>query len=220
RRATVDGAPQSPAEARVAAGTRGEQTSGTSYFGVIDRDGNVVSCIPSEGAKSGPIIPGTGLALSWRGFQAKTERGHAAAIAPGKRPRLTPCPALVLKDGEPVMALGGYGGDHIPQSMLQVFLNIVQFGLDPQEAVEAPRFYTYSFPNSQTPSAYSPGLIAIEGRVPAEVMDALRQRGHTVNAHPDWWEGACLNGALLRDPATGVLQGGADPRGEAFAVAY
>lgn len=69
-------------------------------------------------------------------------------------------------------------------------------------------------------SAYSPGLVAVEGRVSVEVLEALRKRGHTVNAHPDWREGACLNGALMRDPVTGVLQGGADPRGEAFAVAY
>lgn len=219
-RATVEGAPRSPREARAASGTKGDDTSGTSYFGVIDRAGNIVSCIPSEGAKSGPIIPGTGLALSWRGFQAKTERGHAAAIAPGKRPRLTPCPALVLRDGEPVMALGGYGGDHIPQSVLQVFLNMVEFGMDPQEAVEAPRFYSYSFPNSQTPSAYNPGLVTLEGRIPSAVSEALRAKGHAVAAHPDWWEGACLNGALVRNPATGVLQGGADPRGEASAVAY
>lgn len=218
--ATAEGEPQSPAEAIVAAATAGEETSGTSYFGVIDRHGNVVSCIPSEGAKSGPIIPGTGLALSWRGFQSKTEPGHAAAIAPGKRPRLTPCPALVLRGGEPVMALGGYGGDHIPQSVLQVFLNIVEFGLDPQEAVEAARFYSYSFPNSQTPSSCNPGLMRVEQRVAAGVLESLRQLGHTVEAHPPWWEGACLNGALLRDPTSGVLQGGADPRGEAFAVAY
>ena len=219
-RATVEGAPQSAAEATAPAGTRGKETSGTSYFGVIDKRGNIFSCIPSEGAKSGPIIPGTGLALSWRGFQAKTEPGHAAAIAPGKRPRLTPCPALVLKDGEPVMALGGYGGDHIPQGTLQVFLNMIEFGLDPQEAVEAPRFYTYSFPASQTPPAYNPGLMRIEKRVALGVFESLRERGHTVEAHPEWWEGACLYGAIVRDPVSGVLQGGADPRGEAYAVGY
>ena len=69
-------------------------------------------------------------------------------------------------------------------------------------------------------SAYSPGLLAVKGRVPVEVLEALHKRGHTVNAHPDSWEGACLNGALMRDPVTGMLQAGSDPRGEAFAVAY
>jgi len=219
-RATLDGAPQSPAEAVAGAGTAGHEAAGTSYFGVIDRHGNIFSCTPSEGAKSGPIIPGTGLALCLRGSQSKVEHGHPAALGPGKRPRLTPAPALVLKGGQPVIALGGYGGDHIPQGTLQVFLNVVEFGLDPQEAVEAPRFYSYSFPNSGFPSAYNPGLMRAERRIAAEVLESLRQRGHTVEAYPDWWEGSCLYGVIIREPSTGVLQGGADPRGEAYAVGY
>jgi gamma-glutamyltranspeptidase/glutathione hydrolase len=187
---------------------------------VIDKDGNIFSCTPSEGAKSGPIIPGTGLALCLRGSQSKVEPGHPAALAPGKRPRLTPAPALVLKDGQPVMALGGYGGDHIPQGTLQIFLNVVDFGLDPQEAVEEPRFYSYSFPNSSSPAAYQPGLMRAEGRIAPEVLEALRQRGHKVERYPDWWEGSCLYGVIIRHPQTGVLQGGGDPRGGAYAVGY
>jgi gamma-glutamyltranspeptidase / glutathione hydrolase len=219
-RATLPGAPQSPAEAAAAAGTPGQEAAGTSYFGVIDQHGNIFSCTPSEGAKSGPIIPGTGMALCLRGSQSKVEPGHPAALAPGKRPRLTPAPALALKDGQPVIAFGGYGGDHIPQGTLQVFLNLIEFGLDPQEAVEAPRFYSYNFPNSGFPSAYNPGLMRAEGRIAADVLEALRQRGHKVEAYPDWWEGSCLYGVITRDPRTGVLQGGADPRGEAYAVGY
>ena len=219
-RATIEGAPQSAAAAKAVAPTAGPSAAGTSYFGVVDRNGNMFSCIPSEGAKSGPIVPGTGMALSWRGFQSKTEPGHPAALAPHKRPRLTPCPSLVLKGGEPVMVLGGYGGDHIPQGTLQLFLNMVEFGFDPQEAVEAPRFYSYSFPNSQYPSAYNPGLMRAEARLGSEWMAELRSRGHVVEAHPDWWEGACLYGAITRDPQSGVLQGGADPRGESYAIGY
>ena len=219
-RATLDGAPQSPAEAVAVAGAAGHEAAGTSYFGVIDRHGNIFSCTPSEGAKSGPIIPGTGMALCLRGSQSKIEPGHPAALGPGKRPRLTPAPALVLKDGQPVLALGGYGGDHIPQGTLQVFLNVVEFGFDPQEAVEAPRFYSYSFPNSGFPSAYNPGLMRAEGSITPDVLAALRQRGHTVEPYPDWWEGSCLYGVIRRDPSSGVLQGGADPRGEAYAVGY
>jgi gamma-glutamyltranspeptidase / glutathione hydrolase len=219
-RATLDGAPQSAREATVVAGTMGTEAAGTSYFGVIDKAGNIFSCTPSEGAKSGPIISGTGLALSLRGSQSKVEAGHPAAVGPGKRPRLTPAPALVLKDGQPVMALGGYGGDHIPQGTLQIFLNAVEFGLDPQEAVEEPRVYSYNFPNSGYPSTYLPGVMRAEGRLPTEVLEALRQRGHTVERLPDWFEGACLYGMIIRHPQTGVLQGGADPRGEAYAVGY
>jgi gamma-glutamyltranspeptidase/glutathione hydrolase len=194
--------------------------AGTSYFGVIDKDGNIFSCTPSEGAKSGPIIPGTGLVLSLRGSQSKVQPGHPAALGPHRRPRLTPAPVLVLRDGHAVMALGGYGGDHIPQGTLQVFLNVVEFGLDPQEAVEAPRCYTYNFPNSSYPYAYFPGVMRMEGRMPADAYEGLRQRGHTVEALSDWWEGSCLYGVIRRNPETGVLQGGADPRGEAFAVGY
>jgi gamma-glutamyltranspeptidase / glutathione hydrolase len=219
-RATLDGAPQSAREAVAAAGTMGTEAAGTSYFGVIDKDGNIFSCTPSEGAKSGPIIPGTGLALCLRGSQAKAEAGHPAVVGPGKRPRLTPAPALVLKDGQPVMALGGYGGDHIPQGTLQIFFNAVEFGLDPQEAVEEPRVYTYNFPSSGSPATYLPGVMRAEGRISAEVFEALRQRGHTVERLPDWFEGACLYGMILRHPQSGVLQGGADPRGEAYAVGY
>jgi gamma-glutamyltranspeptidase/glutathione hydrolase len=219
-RATIDGAPQSAAEATAIPGTPGQAAAGTSYFGVMDRQGNIFSCTPSEGAKSGPIIPGTGLVLCLRGSQSKVEAGHPAALGPGRRPRLTPAPALVLRQGQPVMALGGYGGDHIPQGTLQVFLNVMEFGLDPQEAVEAPRFYSYSFPNSSFPSAYHPGLLRAEGRIAPPVLDALRRRGHHVEPYPDWWEGSCLYGVIRRHPQTGVLQGGADPRGEAYAVGY
>jgi gamma-glutamyltranspeptidase len=155
-----------------------------------------------------------------RHHQGQLPSGILRALAPGKRPRLTPAPALVLKDGQPVIALGGYGGDHIPQGTLQVFLNVVEFGLDPQEAVEEPRFYSYSFPNSSYPSAYQPGLMRAEGRIAPEVLEALRQRGHKVERYPDWWEGSCLYGVIIRHPETGVLQGGADPRGEAYAVGY
>jgi gamma-glutamyltranspeptidase/glutathione hydrolase len=196
------------------------ESAGTSYFGVIDRDGNIFSCTPSEGAKSGPIVPGVGMAISLRGSQSKVQPGHPAALGPHKRPRLTPAPALVLRDGQPLIALGGYGGDHIPQGTLQVFLSLVEFGLDPQEAVEAPRSYTYNFPNSGYPYPYFPGVMRTEGRVVPEVREGLRQRGHKVEALPDWWEGSCLYGVITRNPQTKVLQGGADPRGEAYAVGY
>jgi gamma-glutamyltranspeptidase/glutathione hydrolase len=219
--AALEGAPRSALEAASAVAATGDDTADTSYFAVIDRDGNIFSSTPSEGTKSGgPIIPGTGLAYSLRGSQSKVQEGHPSAIAPGKRPRLTPCPGLVLRDGKPVMALGGHGGDHIPQGMLQIFLNRVEFGLDPQEAVEEPRFYSYNFPNSSFTSNYQRGVMRAEGRIPAEVLDRLQQMGHKVERYPDWWEGSSLYGMITRNPETGVLQGGADPRSEAYAVGY
>ena len=217
RRATLAGMPQSPRQATTAGAGDG---AGTCAFGVIDRDGNMFSSIPSEGAQSGIIVPGTGMVLCLRGMQSKNEPGHPAALAPWKRPRITPAPALALKDGAPAMVLGGYGGDHIPQGMLQLFLNIVEFGLDPQEAVEEPRFYTYNFPSTGLASNYEPGTMRAEGRILQEVLAELRQRGHKVEHYPDWWEGACMYGAVTRDPQTGLLRGGADPRGDAFAIGY
>ena len=220
-RATFDGAPQSPREAEAAVATAGVSEGGTSYFGVIDRDGNVFSCTPSEGTKNGgPIIPGTGLAFSLRGTQSKLTEGHPAAIAGGKRPRLTPAPALVLRDGEAVMALGAHGGDHIPQGTLQLLLNVLEFGRDPQEAVEEPRFYSYNFPNSNWMSKYEPGMLRLEGRITDDVAKELRDKGHTIEMYPDWWEGSALYCVITRNPETGVLQGGADPRCEAHAVGY
>lgn len=219
-RATFPGDPQSPTQATPEAGVAGAHGPGTSYFGVIDGDGNLFSCTPSEGAKSGPIVPGTGMSISVRGSQSKLESGHPAALGPGKRPRLTPAPALVLRGGHPVFVLGGYGGDHIPQGMLQIFLNVVEFGMDPQEAVEAARFYTYNFPGSTHPWAYRPGLMRAESRIPVEIFEALRALGHKLDPYPDWWEGACLYALISRNSQSGVLQGGADPRGESYAVGY
>lgn len=212
--------PASAREAVRGADLPGPNGPGTSYYGVIDGAGNIFSCTPSEGAKSGPMVPGTGMSISLRGAQSKLDPAHPACLGPGKRPRLTPAPALVMKDGQPCMAIGGYGGDHIPQGMLQVFLNIVDFGLDPQEAVEAWRAYSYSFPQSTYPYASKPGLMRAEGRIGSEAAEGLRKLGHRLELYPDWWEGACLYGAIVRNPGTGLLQAGADPRGEAYALAY
>ena len=220
--ATLQGAARNGPGIAAATRTTREEDGDTSYYAVIDKEGNIFSCTPSEGTTSGggPIIPGTGLSLPLQGYQSKVEEDHPASIAPGKRPRLTPAPALVLRDGQPVMALGGHGGDHIPQGMLQVLLNVVEFGLDPQEAVEEPRFYSYNFPSSQHPSTYHPGMMRAEGRILEAVIDSLRQRGHRVERYPDWWEGSGLYGVITRNPETGVLRGGADPRCEAYAVGY
>ena len=220
-KATIDGAPQSPREAAVPVGTAGVSGGGASYFAVIDRDGNIFSSTPSEGTKNGgPIIPGTGLAFSLRGSQSKLTEGHPASVAGGKRPRLTPAPALVLRDSEPVMALGAHGGDHIPQGTLQLLLNVPEFGRDPQEAVEEPRFYSYNFPSSNWVSKYEPGMLRLEGRISDEVAGKLRRKGHTIEKYPDWWEGSALYCVITRNPETKVLQGGADPRCETHAVGF
>ncbi|PKB71852.1 MAG: hypothetical protein BZY87_03190 [SAR202 cluster bacterium Io17-Chloro-G6] len=221
RQPALNGGPLSPKDAAAPLATAGVSGGGTSYFGVIDRNGNIFSSTPSEGTKNGgPVIPGTGLAFSMRGSQSNLTAGHPASVEPGKRPRLTPAPSLVLKDGEPVMALGAHGGDHIPQGTLQLLLNILEFGRDPQEAVEEPRFYSYNFPGSGFPNKFEPGMLRMEGRISDEVAESLRQKGHTIEMYPDWWEGSSLYCAITRNPETKVLQGGADPRCEAYAIGY
>jgi gamma-glutamyltranspeptidase/glutathione hydrolase len=192
----------------------------TSYVCAVDRYGNVFSATPSDGCLSAPITPGTGLGVSSRGSQSWAVEGHASAIAPGKRPRLTPCPAMVFKNGKPFMPLGTPGGDVQCQAMLQVFLNIAVFGMLPQAAIEAPRFSTYSYPGSFEPHAYHPGELRIEQRLAAEVGHTLADKGHKVVPWPDWtWRagGVCT---ITIDRKRGILAAGADPRRMSYAMGW
>ena len=202
-----------PVDAGVDAGA-----ADTSYVAVMDGHGNVFSATPSDTSADTEVIPGTGLAPSSRGSQSRGVPGHPACVAPGKRPRLTPNPAIALKDGEPFMAFGTPGGDVQIQAMVQVFLNVVGFGMDAQAAVEAPRFASYSFPSSFAPNDYHPGLLMVEDRIDAATRDGLAAKGHRVETWPDlsWKAGAvCL---VMRDAETGVLWGGADPRRAGYAL--
>jgi gamma-glutamyltranspeptidase/glutathione hydrolase len=190
----------------------------TSYVCAIDRQGNAFSATPSDGSSATPIIPGTGLCPSSRGSQSWTDPNHPAALAPGKRPRLTPNPALVLKDGKVYMPFGSPGNDIQPQAMLQVFLNVVLWGMEPQAAVEAPRFATYSFPSSSEPHAYHPGRLSLESRFDSSTVDALGAMGHKVApwTEIEWRAGAVC--AIRVNEDTGLLEGGADPRRPCYAL--
>ena len=192
----------------------------TSYVCAVDRHGNVCSATPSDVSWEGPVIPGTGFCPSSRGSQSWAVRGHPAALAPGKRPRLTPNPSLAIRRGKFLMPFGAPGGDLQPQGMLQVFLNHVVFGMPIQEAVEAPRFVTRSFPNSFEPHAYHPGSLDIERGVGAATGEALAALGHRVEWLPDLsirTAGVC---AIVADRERGVLWGGADPRRAARAMGW
>jgi gamma-glutamyltranspeptidase/glutathione hydrolase len=195
-----------------------EPMADTSYACVIDRDGNAFSTTPSDGSSGTPIIPGTGLAPSSRGSQSWTDPAHPAALAPGKRPRLTPSPAMTLKDGKLFMPFGSPGNDIQPQAMLQVFLNVVVWGMEPQEAVEAPRFATYSFPASSEPHAYHPGRLSIETRIDGATRDGLARLGHKVAPYLelDWRAGAVCAIRVNRD--NGLMEGAADPRRPCYAL--
>ena len=118
------------------------------------------------------------------------------------------------------MAFGTPGGDVQCQAMLQVLLNLVEFGMTPQQAVEAPRFATYSFPNSFWPHEDHPGLLCLEARIPQATADALRALGHRVEAWRDWEPKAGSPCLALRDPSTGLRHAAADPRRESYAVGW
>lgn len=192
----------------------------TSYACVIDRHGNAFSVTPSDGSNNSPLVPGIGIVCSGRGTQSWADPRYRSSVAPGVRPRLTPNPSLALKDGKAFMTLGTPGGDVQCQAMVQVFLNVVLFGMDPQAAIEAPRFSSYSFPGSFEPHAYFPGQLALEGRIEDNVESELAALGHRTFWWDDytWLAGAPC--AIVVDPVTGVLSGGADPRRPAYALGW
>ncbi len=192
----------------------------TIYCSVIDKAGNVYSGTLSDNTHDTPVIPGTGLAISSRGSQSRLQPGHPSEVKPLKRPRLTPAPALVTKGGEPFMALGTPGGDVQMQAMLQVFLNVVEFGMPLQRAIEESRVWSASFPNSFAPHDYAPGRLCVEEGVPTSVSEELGALGHKVEP---WARFPAAGGAVcavVRDPQTGLLHAGADPRRECYAVAW
>lgn len=215
--ATVRGAEAAVSDDRR---TRVGTAPDTIYASVMDRHGNAYSATLSDTTFDAPVIPGTGLVISTRGQQSRLAAGHPASVASGKRPRMTPSPALVLRDGKPLLCLGTPGGDVQPQAMLQVLLNITQFGMHLQQAVEAPRFSTHSFPNSFAPHDYLPGRLCLEEDIGAEVIDAMRARGHDVQVLPRLPAQGGAVCVVMRDPRTGLVHAAADPRREAYALAW
>ncbi|SDC46299.1 gamma-glutamyltransferase family protein [Belnapia rosea] len=191
----------------------------TSYCAVVDRWGNAFSATPSDGSWNSPVVPGLGLIPSNRGSQSRPDPAHPCGVAPGKRPRLTPNPAMVVTAGGGVMPFGTPGGDVQIQAMLQVMVNILHFGMELQEAIEAPRIASYSFPSSFAPFDYFPGRLAVEDGIPQSTRDALAARGHEVR---DWPHRTWLAGTVevvKTDPRSGLIAAGADPRRPAYAMA-
>jgi gamma-glutamyltranspeptidase/glutathione hydrolase len=126
---------------------------------------------------------------------------------------------MALKDGHAAIAFGCPGGDSQVQGMLQVFLNIAEFGMETQAAIEAPRVVTRSFQNSFWPHVYEPNRVDAETRIPESVRAQLVALGHDVHAHHSWG-GVSLMCAITADPTTGTLSGGADPRGDCYAAGW
>ncbi len=192
----------------------------TSYVCAVDKDGNAFSATPSDGSTNDPVIAGTGLLCSPRGISAWTDPAHPCAVGPGKRPRLTPNPALAMRDGDFVMPFGTPGGDVQTQAMLQVLLNTTLWGMDPQTAIETPRMASYSFPSSFWPHESLPGRLNVESRMDDAVVPALADLGHDAQWWPDWTYQAGSVCAIRQDLKRGVLEGGADPRRAAYGAGW
>ena len=197
-----------------------DHTGDTSYIAVVDKERNMVSFEPSlhSAFGTGVVMGDLGFIFNCRGDYYSLVPGHANALAPGKRPRSTLQSTLVMKDSLPLMVLGSPGGDDQVLRTIQTLLNVVEFGMNVQQAIEAPRFNTTSFPSSPFPHVMRPGAMAVEERIPKEVRDALIQRGHKLTVSGPWVMGS--NGAIFVDHQTGALSAGADPRVEAYALAW
>ena len=192
----------------------------TSYLAVIDKDRNMVSFEPSlhSGFGTGVVMGDLGFIFNCRGDYYSLVAGEANALAPGKRPRSTLQSTLVMKDGKPFMVVGSPGGDDQVFRTMQTLLNIIDFGMNVQEAIEAPRWATRSFPASPFPHTMYPGEMSVEARVPQPVRDALVARGHKLRVGGPWTMGSLA--AIVVDPKTGVLGAGTDPRVDAYAIAW
>ena len=190
----------------------------TCHIDVVDRWGNMISATPSGGwLQSSPTIPELGLCLGSRSQMFWLDVGLPASLEPGARPRTTLSPTLVLRDGQPVLACGTPGGDQQDQWQSLFLLRHIVGGMALQEAIDAPMFHTTSFPGSFDPREMEPGVLVVEDRIDAAVLAALRSRGHVVVPQGPWSLGRMC--AVTRDPATGVLAAGANPRGmQGYAV--
>lgn len=192
----------------------------TSYLAVVDEHRNGVSFTPSLHSPfgTGVVLADLGFMLNCRGDYYSLDAQHPNSLQPGKRPRSTLTPTIVIKEGEPYMIIGSPGGDEQPTRIAQTFLNVVEFGMNIQEAIEAPRWSTTSFPASEFPHTMYAGNIAVESRIAEEVRGDLAARGHNVEVKGPWMMNATC--AIIIDPETGVLSAGADPRGDNYALAW
>ncbi|MFB3892741.1 MAG: gamma-glutamyltransferase family protein [Phycisphaerae bacterium] len=201
----------SPAKDAAPSGPKGGDTTAVQ---VVDREGNIVSAVTSGGwLQSSPVVPGLGFPLGTRGQMFCLAEGHPDCLAPLKRPRTTLTPGLAgfsTRGRPPHLAFSSPGGDCQEQWGLQFFLNMAEFGMSLQEAVEAPTFWTKHFPSSFYPRTAEPGSLHLESRVAQAVIDGLAAKGHVVHKEGPWSGGNTITAAI--DRKSGVLSGAASPR--------
>ncbi|MEQ9490900.1 MAG: gamma-glutamyltransferase [Alphaproteobacteria bacterium] len=190
----------------------------TSYLCTYDKWGNSFSATPSDGSWRSPVVPGLGIIPSPRGTQSRADPNHPSGIGPGRRPRLTPNPAIALRDDGTVVPFGAPGGDAQVQAMLQVFLNAFHFGMDVQEAIDAPRIISHSFPSSFSPFGHYPAVVSIEDRFDDSVLKEMANRGHRVDLYPAYTRNSAAVEMIVAEPSPGFIRAGADPRQPAYAI--
>ncbi|HLN99205.1 MAG TPA: gamma-glutamyltransferase family protein [Pyrinomonadaceae bacterium] len=196
-----------------------ERANDTTCVNVIDKDGNLFSATPSGAWLPAVVAGDTGVLMGQRLQSALTDANSPNVIAPGKRPRITLTPTLVLKEGEPFMVLSTPGGDNQDQALLQVLLNIIEFGMNPQEAVEAARFDTQHYVSSFDDHEFLAGSLNLESRIPEKTIAELKARGHKVNLQTAWGTLSSPT-VIVYNPLSGVSSAGADPRRGRYAVAW
>lgn len=212
------GAPAQQAVPVASTGDGGGDDSGTTHASVIDSEGNMVCGTLSGGSFGSSVyFPDVGFTLSTRIEMFNLEEGHPNVLVPGKRPRTTLVNYIVSKNGRPVMTVGCPGGDHQAQANVQLILNTLVFGMNPQQAIEAPRFGTASVVNSFYPHVYYPGRLTVEAGFPEDTLARLRVLGHEVEE-----VSACGLGATVArfDRDNGVMSTGADPRRACYAIGW
>jgi len=212
RRPQLPHVPDAPEALGIGEPTRGD----TCHLDVVDRHGNAVSATPSGGWLHGsPVLPGLGFCLGTRAQMFWLEEGLPSSLGPRKRPRTTLSPTIARRDGE-TLAFGTPGGDQQDQWALVFFLSRVHFGLNAQEAIDAPMFHTEHFPESFFPRRARPRTLQLESRFDRAVTDELRRRGHLVALREPWSLGRLSAAGKDGD---GVLYAAANPRGmQGYAV--
>lgn len=188
----------------------------TVYLCAVDRDGNAASLIQSVylAFGSGVVADGTGIVLQCRGAYFSLDDDHPNRLEGGKRTLHTLMPGMLFRDGRLLGPIGTQGGDAQAQVHIQLITNLVDYGMSPQEAIEAPRWVAGGGP------ADDPRLVGIEGRMPTAAIADLRARGHVVQVTDDWNVHYGHAQMILRDDKTGLLQGGADPRADGVALGF
>ena len=217
-RANSYASPQ-PSPGRVAPFDPDEILNLTTYLAVVDKDHNMVSVTSSllSGFGSGMVADGGGFFLNDRMRYWWLDPNDVNALAPGKRVRQTINPAMALKNGKPWITFGTPGADTQPQTQLQFFLNVAEFGMQVQQALEQPAVISNSFQDSYFPHTVRGELIA-PAMLDAKVRDALAAKGHKLDVRDSRGVGSVK--AILVDPRTGVLMGGVSPTGDSYVMAW